>query len=146
MQRESVRSEESRDHRPMESWWYARDSAAPRRGNGWDETRARCSSGRSGSSARVSRCCARATAPGRPLRLDAREWAALNRALRRPAGALAYAQNLWDGKVLAHQLATVHDVTLGVRQCRGLFHELGCRQRNPPPVIAKADPRARGRV
>ncbi len=80
--------------------------------------------------------------PGRPRTLDARQWAEVNRALRRLPRRLGYPQNLWDGKLLAHHLATVHDVTLGVRQCQRLFHALGFRRRKPRPVIAKADPAA----
>lgn len=80
--------------------------------------------------------------PGRPRTLAPRQRAAVNRALRRRPRRLGYAQNLWDGKLLAHHLATVHAVTLGVRQCQRLFHELGFRQRKPRPVIAKADPAA----
>ncbi len=80
--------------------------------------------------------------PGRPRTLAAGQWAEVNRALRRAPRALGSRQNLWDGKLLAHHLATVHAVTLGVRQCQRLFHELGFRQRTPRPVIAKADPAA----
>src|SRR5574341_1395298 len=80
--------------------------------------------------------------PGRPRRLTGRHVAAVNRALRRSPRAWGYAQNLWDGKLLAHHLAHAHGVRLGVRQCQRLFRELGFRRRKPRPVIAKADPAA----
>ena len=80
--------------------------------------------------------------PGRPRTLTDRQWAAVGRALRRPPRQLGYAANLWDGKLLAHHLATAQGVALGVRQCQRLFRQLGFRRRKPRPVIAQADPAA----
>jgi transposase len=79
---------------------------------------------------------------GRPARLSPRQVAAVDRALRQEPRALGYTQTLWDGKLLAHHVATRYGLALGVRQCQRLFHRLGFRQRKPRPVIAQADPAA----
>ena len=80
--------------------------------------------------------------PGRPRRLEPAQWTAINRELRRHPRVFGYAQNLWDGKLLAHHLRHRHGVTLGVRQCQRLFRDLGFRRRKPRPLIAQADPAA----
>lgn len=79
---------------------------------------------------------------GRPRRLDAAQWDAVSRELRRNPREFGYAQNLWDGKLLAHHLAQAHRVPLGVRQCQRLFRQLDFRLRKPRPLIAHADPAA----
>jgi transposase len=78
--------------------------------------------------------------PGRPRRLEPAQWEALQRELRRTPRSFGYAQNLWDGKLLAHHLRHAHGVALGVRQCQRLFRALGFRRRKPRPLIAQADP------
>jgi len=80
--------------------------------------------------------------PGRPSALDPPTRQRIGQDLRRSPRELGYAQNLWDGKLLSHHLATNHDVQVGVRQCQRLFRELGFRRRKPRPVIAQADPQA----
>jgi transposase len=80
--------------------------------------------------------------PGRPPTLTPPQVTAANRALRRSPRALGYTHNLWDGKLLAHHLATVHGVALGVRQCQRLFRAWRFWRRKPRPIIAKADPAA----
>ena len=80
--------------------------------------------------------------PGRPRRLNETQWEAVDRDLRRSPRELGYAQNLWDGKLLAHYLAEAYGVDVGVRQCQRMFRQLGFRLRKPRPVIAKADPAA----
>lgn len=80
--------------------------------------------------------------PGRPRRLNETQWEAVDRDLRRSPRELGYAQNLWDGKLLAHHLAEAYGVDVGVRQCQRMFRQLGFRLRKPRPVIAKADPTA----
>lgn len=80
--------------------------------------------------------------PGRPRRLNETQWEAVDLDLRRSPRELGYAQNLWDGKLLAHHLAEAYGVDVGVRQCQRMFRQLGFRLRKPRPVIAKADPAA----
>jgi len=79
---------------------------------------------------------------GRPRRLNETQWEAVDRDLRRSPRELGYAQNLWDGKLLAHHLEEAYEVDVGVRQCQRMFRQLGFRLRKPRPVIAKADPAA----
>jgi len=79
---------------------------------------------------------------GRPRKLTETQWEAVDGELRRPPRTLGYAPNLWDGKLLAHHLAKVHGVDLGVRQCQRMFRDMGFRLRKPRPVIAKSDPLA----
>lgn len=79
---------------------------------------------------------------GRPACLDASTLEEVGRDLRRDPRDLGYAQNLWDGKLLSHHLATAYGVALGVRQCQRLFAQLGFRRRKPRPVIAQANPQA----
>lgn len=80
--------------------------------------------------------------PGRPRRLNETQWKAVDRDLRRSPRELGYAQNLWDGKLLAHHLVEAYGVDVGVRQCQRMFRQLGFRLQKPRPVIAKADPAA----
>ena len=83
--------------------------------------------------------------PGRPTCLSARQWEELERDLRRAPREWGYAQNLWDGKLLAHHLALRFGVRLGVRQCQRIFGRLGFRLRKPRPEIAQGDPLAQAR-
>jgi len=80
--------------------------------------------------------------PGRPSSLAETDLALLGQDLRLLPEAFGYSQNLWDGKLLQHHLATRYGVELGVRQCQRLFTRLGFRLRKPRPVIAQADPDA----
>jgi transposase len=80
--------------------------------------------------------------PGRPMRLSQAQWKNLGRDLRKSPATLGYGENLWDGKLLSHHLATQYDVQLGVRQCQRIFRQLGFRRRKPRPLIANADPAA----
>lgn len=78
--------------------------------------------------------------PGRPRRLTADQWNAMNGDLRKRPRELGYHQNLWDGKLLSHHLRQSYGVDLSVRQCQRIFRHLGFRLRKPRPLIAKADP------
>jgi hypothetical protein len=42
---------------------------------------------------------------------------------------LGYSQNLWDGKLLSHQLSVKYYIDLGTRQCQRIFRKLGFRLR-----------------
>ena len=79
---------------------------------------------------------------GRPKTLTTDQWDETRRAVRRNPRELGYSQNLWDGKLLSHHLAVSYGVTIGVRQCQRIFHEMELRLRKPRPVIANADPEA----
>lgn len=79
---------------------------------------------------------------GRPGAMTDKIRNALEKDLRCSPRDLGYPQNLWDGKLLSHHLAT-KNIDLGVRQCQRLFHQMGFRQRKPRPMIATADPVAK---
>ncbi|MDH4187993.1 MAG: winged helix-turn-helix domain-containing protein [Nitrospira sp.] len=83
-----------------------------------------------------------AARPGRPAAPSEAVREAIGGDLRRSPSQFGYTQNLWDGKLLSHHLATRYGVNIGVRQCQRLFHHLGFRRRKPRPLIAKADPEA----
>ena len=80
--------------------------------------------------------------PGRPSLLTQARLREVNQDLRKSPRELGYQQNLWDGKLLSHHLAHRYQVSIGVRQCQRLFHQLGFRRRKPRPLIAHADPHA----
>jgi transposase len=78
--------------------------------------------------------------PGRPPVLDAKQWAALGRDLRRSPGAFGHPAQLWDGKLLTEHLRQRYGVRLGVRQCQRIFGQMGFRRRLPRPQVAQSDP------
>ena len=80
--------------------------------------------------------------PGRPTRLEAEDSQKVEADLRRSPRDFGYPQNLWDGKLLSHHLDHHYDISIGVRQCQRLFHQLGFRRRKPRSLIAHADPEA----
>ena len=77
---------------------------------------------------------------GRPACLDARQWAALGRDLRRSAADFGHVGHLWDGKLLSAHLVQRYQVVLGVRQCQRIFRQMGIRLRKPRPQVAQSDP------
>ena len=77
---------------------------------------------------------------GRPTTLDAKQWTALGRDLRRDPGAFGLVGHLWDGKLLAEHLRRRYGVVLGVRQCQRIFGQMGFRLRKPRPQVAQSDP------
>lgn len=78
--------------------------------------------------------------PGRPASLDARQWAALGRDLRRNPQAFGHTGYLWDGKLLSEHLRQRYGVSLGARQCQRIFGQMGFRLRKPRPQVAQSDP------
>jgi transposase len=78
--------------------------------------------------------------PGRPKRLNEKQIAEIDIALRKRPLEFGLSGNLWDGKTLSAFIQKKWEVTLGVRQCQRLFRRLDFRLRKPRPVIAKADP------
>lgn len=85
---------------------------------------------------------------GLPRRMDPVTWKKVEKGLRQEPRQLGYAQNLWDGKLLAHQKLLAHHLSraygldLGVRQCQRLFRAMRFRRRKPRPLIAYADAEA----
>jgi transposase len=80
--------------------------------------------------------------PGRPGKLNKKQWGMLGKDLRRNPRDMGYEQNMWDGKLLSHHLECRYGIKLGVRQCQRIFRMMGFRRRKPRPVIASADPKA----
>ena len=78
--------------------------------------------------------------PGRPATLDAKQWAALGRDMRRAPDEFGHAAHLWDGKLLSLHLRRHYGVELGVRQCQRIFGQMGFRLRKPRPQVAQSDP------
>ena len=76
---------------------------------------------------------------GRPSRLSAAPLAELRKDISRSPRELGYNQNLWDGLLLSHHLAQNYSVSLGVRQCQRLFHQLGFSLQRPRRKASEAD-------
>ena len=76
--------------------------------------------------------------PGRPMTLDATQWATLGRALRREPQTFGHAGHLGDGKLLSAHLRLRYGVKLGVRQCQRIFGHMGFRLRKPTPQVAQS--------
>ena len=77
---------------------------------------------------------------GRPATLNTKQWAALERDLRREPQTFGHAGHLWDGKLLAAHLRQRYRVTLGIRQCQRLFVRMGFRLRKLRTQVAQSDP------
>ena len=78
--------------------------------------------------------------PGRPGRVSPSEQQRLRSEIRRSPRDLGYDQNLWDGVLLSHHLEERYAVSLSVRQCQRLFHQLGFTLQRPRRQAHEADP------
>jgi len=78
--------------------------------------------------------------PGRPSRLNDRQMAQVEAALRSSPSQHGLPTQMWDGPTLSAYLGQHHGVKLKARQCQRLFRQLGFRLRKPRPQVAKADP------
>jgi transposase len=77
--------------------------------------------------------------PGRPARISATELAKLRKDIRRSPRELGYNQNLWDGLLLSHHLNQKYSISLSVRQCQRLFHQLGFSLQRPRRKASETD-------
>ena len=77
--------------------------------------------------------------PGRPGRLSASQTQGLRKELRRYPRDLGYDQNLWDGVLLSHHLEKNYGVSLSVRQCQRLFHQMGFSLQRPRRQASEAN-------
>ena len=68
---------------------------------------------------------------GRPGRLAAVAGAKAAQDLQASPRELGYAQDRWDGKLLARHLRQQHEILLGLRQCQRLLRRLGVDPRRP---------------
>jgi len=76
---------------------------------------------------------------GRPTRLTAAQLEKLRNDMRRSPREQGYSQNLWDGLLLSHHILQQYSVSLGVRQCQRLFHQLGFSLQRPRRQASEAD-------
>ncbi len=77
--------------------------------------------------------------PGRPSRLSPTEKQKLRNEIQRSPKELGYDQNLWDGLLLCHHLEKNYSVSLGIRQCQRLFHQMGFTLQRPRRQAHEAD-------
>jgi transposase len=80
------------------------------------------------------------TRPGRPRCLTDKQTKALAKDLVRCPADLGYGQPIWDGPLLSHHMEKTFGVSLGVRQCQRIFHDLGMRLLRPRTYPKGADP------
>jgi transposase len=78
--------------------------------------------------------------PGRPSRLSASQKQRLRKELQRSPRDKGYDQNLWDGVLLSHHLEKTYSISLSVRQCQRLFHQMGFSLQRPRRQASEADP------
>jgi transposase len=78
--------------------------------------------------------------PGRPSRLNEKQLAKVEGALRASPTHFGLPTQMWDGPTLSEFLRCELGVKLKVRQCQRLFRQLGFRLRKPRPQVAQADP------
>lgn len=81
--------------------------------------------------------------PGRPSRLSALQKQKLRKELRRSPRDMGYDQNMWDGVLLSHHLEKDYSISLSVRQCQRLFHQMGFSLQRPRRQASEADPALR---
>jgi transposase len=77
--------------------------------------------------------------PGRPSQLSPSEQQRLRGELERSPRELGYDQNLWDGLLLSYHLEEHYSISLSVRQCQRLFHQLGFTLQRPRRQAHEAD-------
>ena len=77
---------------------------------------------------------------GRPGRLSAADLHKLRNELQGSPRDLGYIQNLWDGVLLSHHIAKEYSISLSVRQCQRLFHQLGFSLQRPRRQPSEANP------
>ena len=77
---------------------------------------------------------------GRPSRLSESQLVQIGQLLRESPRVHGMNNNLWDGKTLSTWIEQKYNLTLGVRQCQRMFHQMGFRLRKPRPQVAQADP------
>lgn len=78
--------------------------------------------------------------PGRPSRLNDRQLAKVETALRASPAQFGLTTQMWDGPTLSAFLQQELGVKLKVRQCQRLFRQLDFRLRKPRPQVAQANP------
>ena len=75
--------------------------------------------------------------PGRPGRLTPEQKADIKVAIASAPSEFGY--NVWDGPTLSHYIGEKYGISLGIRQCQRLFHELGFSLIRPQTFPSKGD-------
>ena len=75
---------------------------------------------------------------GRQSRIS-RMMESISNNLRQNPNTFGYSQNMWDGKLLSHQIHERYGIEMGTRPCQRIFPKFGFRIRKPRSVIGKAD-------
>ena len=81
--------------------------------------------------------------PGRTSKLSDSMKEQLKQDLRLSPEIYGYNQVAWDGKLLSKYLQQRYGITLKVRRCQYLFHELGFSLKRPRKITAKASEKER---
>jgi len=81
--------------------------------------------------------------PGRTSKLTNSMKQQLKQDLRLSPEIYGYNQVAWDGKLLSKYLQQRYGITLKVRRCQYLFHELGFSLKRPRKITAKASEKER---
>ena len=74
------------------------------------------------------------TIPGRPSRLSKKQKQELKEDILKSPVILGYDQNNWDGILLSYHIGKKYNVSLKVRQCQYLLHQLGFTLQRPRPM------------
>jgi transposase len=80
---------------------------------------------------------------GRPRGLSKERFVELRGDLTKSPLYFGYKEGRWDGKLLSHHLKGKYGVTLKVRRCQMLFHELGFSLQRPRKMPVGGDPEKR---
>ncbi|MDZ7935130.1 MAG: winged helix-turn-helix domain-containing protein [Emticicia sp.] len=75
--------------------------------------------------------------PGRTSRLNSLQLEELKKVLQKNPEESGVASNIWDGKSLSWYIETNYQITLKVRRCQELFHELGFSLKRARPIVSK---------
>lgn len=80
--------------------------------------------------------------PGRPTRLTPAQLEELRHDLEQGPSAFGFTQGFWDGPLLSHHIKEKYGVTLKVRRCQTLLHQLGYTLQRPRTKPSAASPEA----
>jgi len=80
---------------------------------------------------------------GRPSRLSKENLKELKDAVDRTPESLGYPYGRWDGKLLSEHIHEKYGVSLKVRRCQSLFHEMGFSYKRPRKMAYGSTPEAK---
>ena len=80
---------------------------------------------------------------GRPSRLSKENLKELKDTVARTPESLGYPYGRWDGKLLSEHIRKKYGVSLKVRRCQSLFHEMGFSYKRPRKMAYGSTPEAK---